>query len=215
MTDASKTLVIGHGAQAKYVVETFSLLSRHVWVVMGWTSETPDWPRTYGCEAVPFDADILIRAADAAVTHFIACTPRVSVKKEWTAKAAAAGLSPVSAIHPAAAVSKSARLGAGVIINAGAVIQPFASIGAGAMIHAGCVVEHDAAVGDYANLAPGVRMAGWSSVGEEATVFTGANLIPTVKVGARSIVAAGATVIADVPEGVLVAGVPAVIKKTL
>ena len=40
-------------------------------------------------------------------------------------------------------------------------------------------------------------------------------MIPMVKVGARSIVAAGATVIADVPEDVLVAGVPAVIKKTL
>jgi acetyltransferase-like isoleucine patch superfamily enzyme len=42
----------------------------------------------------------------------------------------------------------------------------------------------------------------------------GANIIQNITIGANSIIAAGSTVIKDVPDNVLVAGIPALIKKT-
>ncbi|MEJ5210007.1 MAG: acyltransferase [Burkholderiales bacterium] len=53
------------------------------------------------------------------------------------------------------------------------------------------------------------------SIGDDVWIGTGAIILPGVKIGSRSIVAAGAVVNRDVPEDVLVAGVPARIVKKL
>lgn len=52
-------------------------------------------------------------------------------------------------------------------------------------------------------------------IGDDVWIGTGAIILPGVKIGSRSIVAAGAVVNRDVPEDVLVAGVPARIVKRL
>jgi maltose O-acetyltransferase len=52
-------------------------------------------------------------------------------------------------------------------------------------------------------------------IGNDVWIGTGAIILPRVRIGSRSIVAAGAVVTKDVPEDVLVAGVPARIVKTL
>jgi sugar O-acyltransferase (sialic acid O-acetyltransferase NeuD family) len=214
-SDKTRILIIGGGAQAKYAVDTFTLRGIEVCAVMNlYDSDELDWPATYSCPVLPVNPS-LNNALMSNPTHAIACMPKGLEKVEWLTIAKKAGLKPISAIHPSAVIAQTANIGEAVIINANAVIQPFASIGNGVMIHAGCIVEHNAIVEDYATLAPGARMAGWSQVGRGATVFTGANLIPSVKVGNESIVAAGATVINDVPDRVLVAGVPAELKKQL
>ncbi|BAY52687.1 hexapeptide repeat-containing transferase [Thermostichus vulcanus NIES-2134] len=53
------------------------------------------------------------------------------------------------------------------------------------------------------------------SIDDHVWIGTGAIILPGVKIGSRSIVAAGAVVNRDVPEDVLVAGVPARIVKNL
>lgn len=52
-------------------------------------------------------------------------------------------------------------------------------------------------------------------IGDDCWIGAGAIILPGVTIGNRSIVAAGAVVTRDVPEGVLVAGVPAMVKKRL
>src|SRR5436190_14251187 len=49
----------------------------------------------------------------------------------------------VTAIHPAAAVSRSALIQEGTVVMAGAVINPYAQIGVGVIINSGAVIEHD------------------------------------------------------------------------
>lgn len=51
-------------------------------------------------------------------------------------------------------------------------------------------------------------------IGEGSWVCAGAIVLPGVRVGKKNVVAAGAVVVGDTPDSVLVAGVPAVVKKT-
>ena len=58
-------------------------------------------------------------------------------------------------------------------------------------------------------MATGARLAGGVIVGEGAHVGVGASVRQGIRIGAGAIVGAGAAVVKDVPENVVVAGVPA------
>ena len=204
-------VVIGAGAQAKYVCEIFSQSAAddQLCVIASDGSNHMDWPGTYGADyLVGFDQIERLSTAGSA-DRAIVCIADITQKQLLWDRALKAGYSLISAIHPKAMIATTATIKTGAIINASAVIQPFASIGLGAMIHANVVVEHDCRIGDFANLAPGVSLAGWVQVGKGATIFTGACVIPGCSIGDLAIVGAGATVIKDVPAGVRVIGTPA------
>lgn len=125
------------------------------------------------------------------------------------------GLKFTRLVHPRAYVSPLARLGEGVFVGAGSIIGPAVSLGDFVFVNRGVTVGHDTEVGAYARLQPGANIGGHCRIGVGTTVGMGANIIEELVVGEGSLVAAGAVVLADVPERVLVAGVPAQIKKTL
>lgn len=121
----------------------------------------------------------------------------------------------VTLVHPSATVSPFARLGRGVFVNAGAVIGPNAALGDHVFVNRGVTVGHDTRVGAWTRLQPGCNVGGHVDIGAHVMVGMGANVIEELVVGERSVVAAGSAVIADVPPGVLVAGVPAAVRKSL
>jgi UDP-perosamine 4-acetyltransferase len=209
VTGAPSVVLIGAGAQAKYACETFRLRDVAIAGVVDLADDTPlEWPASYGCRVLGPDPS-LHEPRRLGATHALICMADPAEKAVWWTRAEQAGLSPLSAIHPAALIASTARVAAGCIVNAGAVIQPFARIGRGVMIHAHVTVEHDVVVEDFANLAPGVQLAGWVHVEERATVFTGASVIPGVRVGREAVIGAGAAVTKDVPPRSLAVGVPA------
>lgn len=211
MRDNNKLLVVGAGAQAKYVCEIFWQRPEPVsfCVLASEGSDHMDWPGAYEAGyKVGFD-HIEALAGRKEITRAIICIADPAEKQHLTRRVRQAGLSIVSALHPAAVIASTAKIGAGVIINAGAVLQPFSQVGQGTMIHTNVIVEHDCQIGDFANLAPGVSLAGWVKVGDRATVYTGASVIPGCSIGEGAIVGAGATVIKDVAAQTRVAGTPA------
>jgi acetyltransferase EpsM len=115
----------------------------------------------------------------------------------------------LSVVHPRAWVDPSAHLSPGVVVAAGAVVQADARIGSHAIVNTGASVDHDCSIGAYAHLAPGARLAGDVSIGEGTLLGIASACIPGVRVGAWSVVGAGAVVLHEVPDGVMVAGVPA------
>ena len=120
-----------------------------------------------------------------------------------------APLRPLKILHPSAVCSPAAEVGDGAFVGPNAVINPGAEIATNVIINSGAIVEHDCRIQDHVHVAPGACLGGGVCVGEAAHVGSGAVVRHGVRIGDRAIVGAGAVVIADVPEGSVVAGVPA------
>lgn len=119
-----------------------------------------------------------------------------------------------SAVHPRAIVSPSARLGEGPTVMAGAVINAAARVGDDVTINTGAIVEHDCVIGDHTHIATGARLGGGVRVGESSHVGLGASIRQGICIGSKVVVGAGAVVVHDVPDNVVVAGVPARVSRT-
>ena len=114
-----------------------------------------------------------------------------------------------SLIHPAAYLGSNVEVGEGVVIGPHAVIAPNCSIGDFSSLHRGLNIGHDTKLGAYSTVAPGTSIAGMVRIGSRTTVGIGATIIDGITVGSHSIVGAGAIVVKDVPDNVVVIGVPA------
>lgn len=119
------------------------------------------------------------------------------------------GFEAISAVHPAAVVSPSASIGPGVTIMAGAVINTNARIGKNVLVNTAAVIEHDCGIGNHVHVATGARLASTVAVGDGTHIGLGAVVRQCVRIGRNVIVGAGAVVLEDVPDDVVVAGVPA------
>ena len=125
-------------------------------------------------------------------------------------------------IEPGAIIRDQVEIGDNAVIMMGAVINIGAEIGAGTMIDMGAVLGGRAIVGKNSHVGAGTVLAGVIEpasadpvrVGDNVLIGANAVVIEGVQIGNGSVVAAGAIVTKDVPENVVVAGVPArVIKK--
>ncbi|MEX0885985.1 MAG: acetyltransferase [Phycisphaeraceae bacterium] len=119
------------------------------------------------------------------------------------------GFTLVSIVHPAARVSVSASIEAGVFIGPGAVVHTQARVARGAIINSGAVVEHDNIIGAGAHIGPGAALGGRVSIGEGALVGLNAAVLPGITVGQHATVGAGAVVTRPVEPGTCVCGCPA------
>jgi sugar O-acyltransferase (sialic acid O-acetyltransferase NeuD family) len=131
------------------------------------------------------------------------------VRAELFRNLARAGVPFASAVHPAAIVAPSARLGQGVVLCAGVVVNPVAEVGDNVILNTGCTVDHHCVIGPHAHLAPGSHLGGEVRVGEGALVGIGASVLRSVTIGDWAVVGVGAAVVHDVPPLSTVVGVPA------
>lgn len=130
---------------------------------------------------------------------------------------------PDAFIAPTATIVGDVRIGAGASVWYGAVVRgdtTYAEIGPGANIQDGAVVhgraDLPAIVGREASVAHNCVVHG-AVIGEQALIGNGALVLDGAKVGARALVAAGSVVLPDtvVPDGMLAAGVPAEVKRSI
>ncbi|MDY7077884.1 MAG: acetyltransferase [Chloroflexota bacterium] len=121
----------------------------------------------------------------------------------------------VIARHPSAVIAPDVQIGSGSMICAGAVVNPGSVIGANVILNTGCTVDHHNHIGNHVHIAPGVHLGGDVNIGEGTLVGIGATVMPQRRVGDWSIVSAGALVHADLPDRVVVAGMPARVIRNL
>ena len=126
-------------------------------------------------------------------------------------------------IEPGAVIRDGARIGRDCVIMMGAVINIGAAVGTKTMIDMNAVLGARAVVGRNCHIGAGAVIAGVLEPPSRKpvvimdNVLVGANavVLEGVTVGKGSVVAAGAVVVKDVPPGVVVAGVPAAIIKSV
>jgi len=121
----------------------------------------------------------------------------------------ARGLKLVNVIHPSAHVSRFVTLGEGVTILAGATINPGTVIEDNVCVNTAASVDHDNYLEKNCHIFPNATLTGTVRVGQFVCVGSGAVVAPNLTLRKHAYVAAGAVVVKEVPEGVIVAGVPA------
>ena len=148
------------------------------------------------------------------VDYFIATGDNLMRKKHYDQIKSYTKKEPINCIHPTAVV-ETKRFGHGNLVCPNAVIHIDSNIGNCTIINTGSVVEHDCWVGDFSQISPNATLCGYVQVGENCFISAGSTIIPKVLIGNNSTVAAGSVVREDVPPNVMVAGVPAKVKKQL
>lgn len=109
--------------------------------------------------------------------------------------------------------SRSAAIGPGAALLPGAVVNAATTIGTGAIVNTNASIDHDCEIGDFAHIAPGAAIAGNVGVGPRTLVGIGSRVLPGLRIGADVVVGAGAVVTADVPDGAVVVGIPARVRR--
>lgn len=116
-------------------------------------------------------------------------------------------------VHPTAFVSPMAQVGEGTIVCSLADIGSFAKIGAFGVLNRCASMGHDTIAGDDVDISPNATLGSNIRVGDGVRIGLNSTVIEHLTLGEYCYVGAGAAVIRDVPPGVLVVGVPAVVKK--
>jgi sugar O-acyltransferase (sialic acid O-acetyltransferase NeuD family) len=205
-------LVYGAGGHGKVVADI--LLSRGDCAIDGFIDDDPSShgstvngiPVIGGAETMEPE----LQKGRVAVVLAIGSNVR---RKQIAEKCAEWGAELLTAIHPTATVSQSARIGPGTVVMAGAIVNPSAEVGAGVIVNSGAVIEHDVIVGDYAHVSPNAAMGGGSRLGALSHLGLGAIVLPGVAIGQRSVIGAGAVVTRQMADDIVAVGVPAQIKQ--
>jgi len=145
---------------------------------------------------------------------FLACAFSPKRRMELVTTAHDVGLMPTEPIIDASAViASSTRIGNGSFVGAGVIIGAAGMLGEHIFVNRSSNLGHHAFVDDFVSIGPGCTLAGNVHLGKQAFVGAGSVVLPGVRIGEGAVVAAGSVVKNNVPDGVMVAGVPAAVKK--
>ena len=126
-------------------------------------------------------------------------------------------------IEPGAIIRDKVIIGKNAVIMMGAVINIGAEIGEGSMVDMNAVIGARGKIGKRVHLGAGAVVAGVleppskspCEIGDDVMIGANSVILEGVKIGNGSVVAAGSVVVDDVPAGVVVAGSPAKIVKSV
>jgi sugar O-acyltransferase (sialic acid O-acetyltransferase NeuD family) len=119
----------------------------------------------------------------------------------------------VTLVHPSSTVLPSATLGAGTVASTGVLVGSNSRIGRHVFLNRGVRIGHHTEIGDFVTIQPGANVAGALTIGDDTYIGMGAIIVERLSIGKGVTIAAGSIVRHDVPDRVLMAGSPAVIKK--
>jgi sugar O-acyltransferase (sialic acid O-acetyltransferase NeuD family) len=120
-----------------------------------------------------------------------------------------------SFIHPTAFVSKSAKIGVGVIIYPLCNIDQGCIIEDGTIILNSSIVAHDSVIGTCSYLAPGVCVSGFVKIGALSFIGTSASIANNISIGRNATIAIGTCVTKDIHENSFVIGNPMQVKDSI
>jgi acetyltransferase EpsM len=207
--DKRRVIVWGAGGHGKVVVD--ALLACDCWEVMGIIDddERKVGQRILGIPVVGSGKGIA-KLVDGLKVGMVAIAIGDNYVRDLKFREARMmGLRPANVIHPSVHMSRFVELGEGVTILAGATINPGTTIEDNVCVNTAASIDHDNYLERSCHVFPNATLAGGVRVGAFAYIGSGAVVTPNVVIHQYSYVGAGAVAVQDVPEGVIVAGIPA------
>ncbi len=112
-------------------------------------------------------------------------------------------------VHPKASISKSAKLGVGLVIQNGANVSSDVMVDDFVKINVGANIMHDCAIGKFTTIAPNAVLLGRVSIGQGCYIGAQATVLNDLLVSDGAIVGAAAMVTKNVAKNTIVKGNPA------
>lgn len=199
-----KVLIVGTSGLAYEVVSW----AENMFDIVGYTTPTKPNGNEHDLPGVGFTDEEV--TPDKAKTEYVLFAIGSSkIRKKLHLLYESKGFKFPNLIHPSSTVSKSAKLGEGVIIAPHCVVSHNVVIGDMSYVNFQCGIGHDASIGSYVQINPGVQIGGFSSVGDESLIGSGSTILQGVKLGSKVVVASGSVIFAKVPDNSTFMGNPA------
>lgn len=120
----------------------------------------------------------------------------------------ASGKIPFQAIHPTAVIGSNVEIEQSAVVCARAVISTNVYLGKYVHVNPNATLGHDARIEDFSSINPAAIISGDVLVEEEVLVGAGATVLQQLTVGKESVIGAGTVVTKNVPDSVVVTGIP-------
>jgi sugar O-acyltransferase (sialic acid O-acetyltransferase NeuD family) len=132
-----------------------------------------------------------------------------NLRKEMYYRLKELGFEIANLIDPTAIISKTVKMGEGVVIFAGVIINTEVVIGNNVIIATGSTIDHETIIEDHVLVSAGVTVGAGDVIQEGALLALGSNVISRINIGMNSLIGAGAVVVNDIENNAKVFGVPA------
>jgi sugar O-acyltransferase (sialic acid O-acetyltransferase NeuD family) len=142
-------------------------------------------------------------------THYTVAIGDPCLRRLLVERYDAAGLKPISLIHPTASIGSDVLIGEGAVVCAHVSITTNIRIGRHVHIDRMATIGHDSVIDDFVTLHPGSVISGAVHIGSGTRVGTNASILPEVLISHDVVIGAGAVLTKDAECGQTYAGVPA------
>lgn len=147
-------------------------------------------------------------AGGHAPTHYLVGIGRGSIREFLSRRMDEAGHRAATAVHPSATVGSNSTVGEGSIICAGTRITTNVNVGRHVHLNPNVTIGHDSTLQDFVSVNPAGNISGDCVISTRSLIGVNAAVLQQLTVGQDVVVGAAALVTKDVPDSVVVKGVP-------
>jgi sugar O-acyltransferase (sialic acid O-acetyltransferase NeuD family) len=156
-----------------------------------------------------FMLDKVIERFDLSSFEVVIASGEPAVRKLIYNKLKSCHVSLTTLIDPSATISKTAKIGEGVIVTAYCSVASLAVVGNNVAVNVQSIIGHDVKVGEHCVISSLVNLGGACPVGESSYIGMGTQIKQGVVIGRDVIVGMGSVVHHDMPDNVIALGNPA------
>ncbi|MEK4047173.1 acetyltransferase [Paenibacillus sp. FSL H8-0048] len=209
MNSLGNLLILGAGGHGKVVAET--ALRTGLWDEIAFLDNDSTLNKVIGIPVIG-GFDTYPNHKETYSSAIVAIGNNHS-RLTWLTTLEQAGYKIPVIIHPSSILSKFCEIESGTVVLAGVVVNANARIAKGCILNTSSTIDHDCVIGNGVHISPGTNVSGTVTINDFTWLGVGSKIVNNITIGSYVIVAAGAVVINDIPDSVMVAGVPAQIKK--
>ena len=174
-----------------------------------------DYEEEWGMEK-PFKKVIGAIESISERVYFLPAVGSPSLREKFVQRATKKSFLPWKpVIHKQSVIGPDAVIGMGTIICSLCSITTNIRIGEFVNVNINSTIGHDAIIEDYVNLSPHCTISGNVRIKRGADLGSSATVLPGITIGENSVIGAGAVVTKNVPDNVVVVGIPAKVIRRL